>query len=137
MFLVFSSYKAFHSSAEHDHFWITDYTQAIALAKKEHKKVFVDVGAQFCSICKAIDKNLLHDKDVRAALDTCINVKIDGADSSSPSSELVQKKFCVIGYPTFILIDPEYETELKRWGGELYDTPKETFVTELAQHIDA
>jgi thiol-disulfide isomerase/thioredoxin len=41
--------------------WVTDYDQALKLAQKEHKKVFMlFTGSDWCPYCIRFDKNILH-----------------------------------------------------------------------------
>ena len=114
--------------------WKHNYEKALTLAKKENKLLLIDVGAPYCSLCKAIDNTLFSDPSVIATLKHFITVKIDGSDSSSPCNGNVIKKFGLQGFPTILLINPHTEQEIKRWGGELYGKKSDDFIAELEAH---
>jgi len=136
VFLCFKSYQASNPIDEKvmSNLWLTDYKQAHALAQQEQKKILLDVSTPFCTICKAIDKKLFADQKVHQALNSVVPVKIDCSDSSNKTYHALQKKYTILGAPTFILIDPKTEKEVKRWGSELYDVSARDFITELRQY---
>ncbi len=111
--------------------WQNDYTQAHAKAIQENKRLFIDIGAPFCSICKAIDSTILKDQAVVCALQKYSAVKIDGSDKQNPVVQKLQEKYSVLGFPTFLLLDATTNTLLKRWGGELYEMAPADFAAEL------
>lgn len=130
------TYQAFFFEKQliQDTLWYQNKEQAVSIAKEEKKKLFIDIGAEFCSICKAIDRTLLQRKKVRTALKKFINLKIDGSDNSDETFEGLRKKYEVVGFPTFLLIDPENGDLLARWGSELYDYSEADFVNELEKY---
>ena len=112
-----------------DTFWNTNYESALQQAQKSHKPLFVDIGAPYCSICKSIDKNLFKNIHVRVALKTeTIPAKIDG---SAPENAELIKRFNVIGFPTILLINPETQEIIKKWGPELDEMQDHEFVEHL------
>jgi len=136
---VFLCFKSYQASNPIDieiitPLWLTDYNQAQTRAQQEQKKILLDVSAPFCTICKAIDNKLFTDKQVCQALNTVVPVKIDCSDRSNKNYHTLQKKYAIMGAPTFILIDPTTEKEIKRWGSELYDVTTQDFITELKQY---
>jgi thioredoxin-related protein len=44
--------------------WINDYAKALKIAKKEHKDVYVFVGADECRFCDRFKKTTLQDKQL-------------------------------------------------------------------------
>lgn len=110
--------------------WCTDYEKALLQAKQEHKKLLLDISAPYCSICKAIDKKVFCNEMVACELNKCVPVKIENIEENE-STLALQKKFNVVGVPTILLIDPENEQVLHRWGSDLYDTNVQEFVKEL------
>jgi thiol:disulfide interchange protein DsbD len=113
-----------------DSFWITNYQEACQKASEERKNLFLDFWAPSCSICTAIDKTLLKDKDVRAALENFVPTKLELVMTDETIMEL-KNKFNIIGLPTFIVFNPRKNKVVKKWGGELYNTKKEAFIEEL------
>ncbi len=133
VFLFTKSYQTLylHTKAQHETIWLTEYKDGIKQAKKENKYIFLDVGAPFCSICKAIDKQLLSKDNVVQSLKHFVPVKIDGSDDSHKIHTNLRKKFNIVGVPAFIIINPFDEQEIKRWGGELYELSTNEFIHEL------
>lgn len=113
--------------------WQSSYTKTLETAQHCNRKVFVDVGASFCSLCHAIDEKVLAHPDVVKALEHFCCVKIDGSDDPEDACKLLQEKYGVVGFPTFLLIDASSGQLIKRWGGELYDVPASTFAQELLE----
>ena len=111
------------------HEWNTDYQKARAIAQKNNKKMFVDIGAPYCSICKSIDAKLLHNAKVNAYLsDKTVPVKVNGGDAIN---DYLLQKFHVMGFPNILLINPETEEVIKRWGPELNDSNPDEFINNL------
>lgn len=130
VYISFKAIQSIYSTPEESFaFWHSDYDEACALAQEQHKKIFVDIGAPFCSMCHALDNLLFKDKEVIRTLDkNCILVKLDG---SQPDCKPCQDKtFNVIGFPTILLLNEDC-TLIKKWGAELYDVKKEAFIDEL------
>jgi thioredoxin-related protein len=48
--------------------WINDYDKAIELAKKEHKDIYLFIGADKCPFCKKFKEQTLSQKSVIDAL---------------------------------------------------------------------
>lgn len=124
-----------HKQQSEDSLWIHDYTLARTRALQEHKKLLLDISAPYCSICKAIESKIFNNAQVMQQLATVVPVKIDNPAVAHEATQQLLKKLQVIGVPTIILIDPEHETAIKRWGGELYDQTAQTFIDELTRLI--
>lgn len=129
--LGFNGYKSNqkHECAVGDAFWLSNYKQALGQAKEQNKKLFVDVGAPYCSICKAIDKTLFADMKVKEKLCEFVCVKLDG---SQKENEAFTKKYEILGFPAIMILNPEDGTVIKRWGGELYGISTPRFIQDLA-----
>ncbi len=131
------AYKTTWQSTEittHNALWLADYTNALQQAQSNNTYLFVDVTAPYCSICSAIEHKLFTDNHVSEVLQQLTPVQIDSSNAAQAAHVEVLKKFAVFGVPTFLLVDPKTETVVKRWGGELYDTPAETFIAELTPY---
>jgi len=120
------------AAAEHDTFWVTDYEQARQQARAQDAYLFLDFWAPSCSICTAVDKTLLKDKNVRAVLAQTVPVKIELV-MGNPTVERLKDLWVIRGLPTFLLVDPADEKIIKRWGGELYHVDPKAFAQELEQ----
>lgn len=113
--------------------WHSDYEQARAQAIEQNKKLFVDIGAPFCSICKAIDATLLASVAVREFLEkNTVPVKIDG---SLTANKAVLEQFHVLGFPTILLVEPHTQKIIKQWGPEAYGANPEHFIQDLQKSV--
>ena len=92
--------------------WQTDYTTAHAYAEQEHKNLFIDVTADYCSICKAIEKKFFFDASVIHATTSLVAVKIDASDTNNTIHMELLKNYAVMGTPTFLIIEPINQTVL-------------------------
>jgi thiol:disulfide interchange protein DsbD len=133
---VFIASQAFKATIEQQRadaicWWQNDYKNALEQAKENKKLVFLDVTAPYCSICKAIDSKLFTSALVREKISSfAVPVKIDIAKSNDDATHL-REKFAIIGVPVFIVLSPENEEVIARWGGELYEYSVEDFVQLL------
>ncbi len=136
VFLGAKTYKAFFYIEKQsvDTFWLHSQQEAISIAKQEKKYLFIDIGAPFCSICKAIDRTILSDQSVRATLTKFVNLKLDEATCPKEVFSALCKKYEVVGYPTFLLIEPKTGDLLARWGSELYDVTPKKFIQILQNY---
>ncbi len=110
--------------------WQTSYENAQELARKEQKKLFIDIGADFCSICKAIDKQVFGDSSVQATLHNFVLLKINASEQQELYNQL-KDRYTILGVPTILVIDPITGKQLGRWGGELYRKATGEFINEL------
>lgn len=133
VYIAFDAYKntdIYFSEAHQNDIWLHDYAYALSRAQTEQKKLFIDISAPYCSICKAIDKKIFANKRVQEKLAHYIAVKIEDIEANETTLSL-QKQFAVIGAPTILVYDPIEKKELKRWGGELYELSPEEFIEIL------
>lgn len=127
---VFSNQKDL--SCQIDGNWYIDYQKAVICARGSNKKLFIDFWATFCSICKAIDKKMFQDPEFLNELaHHAVLLKVDGSDQESEPFATLHKKYTLIGFPTYLLIDPATGTVIKKWGSELYATTKQKFIKEI------
>lgn len=113
--------------------WQTAYGPALKQAREQNKLLFVDIGAPYCSVCKAIDQCVFTDATIAAIINQMIPLKLD--TSSSPDYELFNKKYHVLGVPTILIINPVSGVIIKQFGGELYSMPKAELVRELSDLV--
>ncbi len=135
-FIVFmQSYKTtFMQENIADITWITDYSYARQKAETEAKNLFIDFGAKWCSICKAIENTVLVRPEIKQALnDNFILLKVDGTNSGSEPYASLNKEYNITGFPTLLVVDPKSGKVLKKYMGEFYDMPTEQIVKELLE----
>lgn len=130
-----SSYKVENDAPA---IWISlPYKEVHAKAKEENKKIFLAFGAPSCSLCKAINKTTFQKEQVICTLKNCYCIKLEdtGSTSADEAYNMLQKEYKILGFPTYLLIDPQTCAELQRWGGELYDIPDSEFIDDLNKFI--
>src|SRR3990167_7131637 len=118
-----------------DSIWQYDYNKAYDQAKMSNKKLLIDVGAEWCSICKAIDKLVFGNKDVQKTLEKFVIVKVDATNSCIEPYVSIQKKYQIKGVPTILLVDPKTDVIIKTWDGRLYSQDRKLFIKELESYI--
>ncbi len=88
-----------------------DYEAAMKKAAADKKPVFLKFETEWCGPCKTMTALVFTAKDVAAAADGVVCVKVDGDDQK----ELV-KKYKVEAYPTGVLLDADGK-EISRFVG--------------------
>lgn len=135
MVTTFKAFQAMHpinaQSQANGVAWLTDYDAALARAQKENKKIFVDITAPYCSICKAIDKKILMSPGVVTHLKNFVPMKIENKESNDQHTAL-QEQWSIKGVPAFLLIDPQTEEIITRFGAEIHDWSPEEFVQKVS-----
>ncbi len=111
--------------------WLTNYEAALKQAYANNQKLLIDCGAEWCSICKAIDKQVFNDPIIKAKLCDLVLLKVDATDQDSEPYVTLKAKYKIMGVPAILLIDPADNSLVKRWGSELYDLPKNEFINQL------
>ena len=77
------------------------FTAALATAKADGKKVFLDFETTWCGPCKTMDQWIWTDAEVAALLNAgYVGVKLDG-----DIEKALVKRYRVDGYPTMIVVD--------------------------------
>jgi thiol:disulfide interchange protein len=129
--LTAKSWTSCQESPDNSCHWFYEYDKALAHAKEYKKPILVDVGAPYCSLCKAIDKKVLTPETLENCQEYCVFVKVDGSDENHAVHAPLLKKYSVMGAPTLLLIDQENEQEITRWGGELYQKSGKEFTEQV------
>jgi len=113
--------------------WLKNYEEAISCANQQNKKLIIDIGASFCTLCHAIDKKIFGNTEIQKSLENFVLLKVDATDTNSqPYKELKEKyKDCIQGVPTILIIDTHNNQLLKCWRGELYDLSQGQVIEDL------
>lgn len=81
--------------------WTHSLPEALAAAKTQNKKVFIDFETDWCGPCKSMDEWIWTDAEVADVLRAgYIGLKLDGDIEKAHV-----KKYAVAGYPTMIALD--------------------------------
>jgi thioredoxin 1 len=87
---------------------------AIDLAKKEKKMVFIDIYATWCGPCKLLKKNTFSNEAVgKYYNEKFVNITIDG--EKGEGVDLI-KKYNVMAYPTLIFLDSDGKVKHQTMG---------------------
>lgn len=114
-------------------FYDGSWDEALALAKKENKIVFVDAYASWCGPCKMLKRNVFTDETVGAYFNkNFVNMEIDMERGEGPG---LARKFHVRAYPTLIFVQPD-GTIIKKAVG-YHDKAKLLALGESAVSADA
>lgn len=93
----------------------TTFQEALDLAKKSGKLVFIDAYAEWCGPCKYMDKNIFSKPDVGDFYNkTFVNLKVDMEKGEGPT---LSKKYNVRAYPSFLFVNSNGELVFKSVGG--------------------
>ncbi len=96
------------------------WAEALALAKKENKLVFLDVYASWCGPCKKLKKRTFSNDKVGAYFNEhFINVSLDGEIDEGVN---VSSQYNVTSYPSLYLINGDGKIVAETGG---YMSPKE------------
>ncbi len=107
--------KTITSSKTEDVF-ASDFTTALAAAKKDKRPVFVDFYTDWCSWCKKMDQETYTDPGIQKLIkEGWVAMKINAEDNSkkgvfngkSMTYREIGQYFRVSGYPSFLFIDKE------------------------------
>lgn len=127
--IIYQKYYA--AQAEPCSAWMANYEQALELAKNQKQLLLIDCGADWCSICHAIDRQVFENPTVKQAICHFIQLKVDATDQNNPTYQTLKEKYQIMGVPTILVINPQTGVLVQRWGSELYDLPIEEFIKQL------
>lgn len=116
--------------------WKSGYDAMRQQAIEQNKLLLLDFTAQWCSLCKVLEKQFFSEKLVYQEVPKLlIAVKIDCTDANDIECASARKKFSIIGYPTIVLVDPKSEIALKQWSADLNDKDPQDFIDEINSFI--
>ena len=88
-------------------FTSVSFDEALKLAKKEKKNIFLDAYASWCGPCKMLKRNVFPQKEVGDFFNTnFINMAIDMEQGEGPQ---LARKYNVQAYPTLLFINSKGE----------------------------
>lgn len=86
-------------------FQTSSWDDALALAAKENKPVYLDISASWCGYCKRMKSKVYTDDEVATFYNAnFINVSVDGEVGEGVA---LAKKYGVKGYPTLVFLNPD------------------------------
>lgn len=87
--------------------WITSEEKGLAMAEASAKPVMIDFWAEWCSVCKKLDKKTYSDPGVISESKRFINIKVDCTNTDDPTVRLLWGKYGVVGLPTSAFVSPD------------------------------
>lgn len=101
-------------TADGIHFQKGNWQQALDLAKKENKVVFLDIYATWCGPCKQLKKYTFTEKSAGDFFNAnFVNMALDGEQEEGAA---LAQKFEIAAYPTLMFVTPEGELITKSPG---------------------
>lgn len=99
----------------------SSYDEAVKIAKKDKKKIFLYFGASWCVPCQAM-KKMFKEKEVKEKLDKFVVLIVD---VDVDENLTLKKKYKVKSIPDYRILNSDLEVEKKFVGGQTrYKFPK-------------
>lgn len=80
---------------------ISDINKALTDAKRQHKKVFLDFYAGWCSDCTAMDSQVFTDERVQKTMQQFVAIRVDITEDTQVQRD-IKKAFHIVGTPTMM-----------------------------------
>jgi len=90
--------------------WHRSLEEGLAVARREHKPVLVDMWATWCKNCLTMDQTTLASPDVKAKLDGYVKIKFQAEQPDESPVREVMKRFGAVGLPTYVILQPPSRT---------------------------
>jgi len=100
--------------------WKSDVYTSFETARQEKRQVLMDWTADWCTVCKEMEKEAFTRADVREALGKYVLLRVDATELDGKEKDLA-KKYEFLEPPTLIVADGEGKKVAKLEG---YDSPE-------------
>ena len=94
--------------------WIqNDLEKALAQAKAENKRVFIDFTGYTCTNCRWMEANVFPEKEVKAEMSKFVLAKLytdDGSENNAKQQEFQEKTYKTVALPFYAIVEAEGKT---------------------------
>lgn len=90
--------------------WETNLDSALALARKDGKRVFIDFTGYTCVNCRWMEKNVFSDPEVMALFRRdfiLVQLYTDGGENAEANQQLQIERFRTVALPLYIVLNAE------------------------------
>ena len=131
-----SSAKFFSGNAAEELKWIdNDLEKALAQAKAENKRVFIDFTGYTCTNCRWMEANIFTKKEVEAEMSKFVLARLytdDGSENNAKQQEYQETKFQTVALPYYAILEAD-GTTVSTFPGLTRNTPEFVKFLEKAQ----
>lgn len=85
--------------------WMLSEDGGLRLARNGNRPAMIDFWAEWCSVCKKLEKKTLSDPDIVKESKRFVNIKIDCTDVDDPKIKDIWARYGIVGLPTIIFLD--------------------------------
>jgi thiol:disulfide interchange protein DsbD len=122
-----SSSKVFGKTAKEELTWIdNDLDKALAKAKTENKRVFIDFTGYTCTNCRWMEANVFVKKEVEAEMSKFILARLytdDGSANNEKQQQFQEKNFATVALPFYAILEADGKT-VSTFPGLTRNTPE-------------
>ncbi len=87
--------------------WHSSLADGLAVARREHKPVLIDVWATWCKNCLTMDRTTLANADVKHALADYVKVKYQAEDPDEEPARSLLRRLSAAGLPAYAILKPD------------------------------
>lgn len=96
-----------------------DLSAAVKLAKKENKKILLDVGGDWCSWCRKLDKLFHQNEDISSYMEKHYVVVKVNYSKENKNEKFLSKYPKIEGYPHLFVLDKNGKLQQSQNTGDL------------------
>ena len=85
--------------------WLTDEETAVAQSKAEGRPMLIDFRAEWCGVCKDLERDTFADAAVRREAQRFVALRADLTDDDDEKVQAIRKKYKVDTLPVVVLFD--------------------------------
>lgn len=87
--------------------WHSSLAEGLAVARREHKPVLIDVWATWCKNCLTMDKTTLANADVKTALSDYVKIKYQAENPDDQPAKGLLQRLSAPGLPAYAILKPK------------------------------